>query len=48
MFYVNKITPSEVVDFAAEELKKYLRMMRPDAGDVKISFDKEAKDGDTS
>ena len=45
MFYVNKITPSEVVDFAAEELKKYLRMMRPDAGDVKISFDKEAKDG---
>ena len=45
MFYVYKISNAEPIDFAAEELKKYLRMMRPDAGDVKISFDKEAKDG---
>ena len=45
MFYINKITASEVVDFAAEELKKYLRMMRPDAGNVVISYDKNATDG---
>ncbi len=45
MFYINKITASEVVDFAAEELKKYLRMMRPEAGNVKISYNDKAKDG---
>ena len=45
MFYIYKISNSETIDFAAEELKKYLRMMRPEAGDVIISFDKNAKDG---
>ena len=45
MFYVNKISNSDVVDFAAEELKKYLRMMRPEAGDVKISYNESANDG---
>ncbi len=45
MFYVNKISDAEPIDFAAEELKKYLRMMRPEAGDVKIAFNKDAKEG---
>ena len=45
MFNVYKISNAEPIDFAAEELKKYLRMMRPEAGDVKISFNKEKTDG---
>ena len=38
MFYINKITSNSTVDFAAEELKKYLRMMMPEGGDVKIAY----------
>ena len=45
MFYINKITSDSTVDFAAEELKKYLRMMMPEGGDVKISYSPEARDG---
>ena len=45
MFYVYKISNAEPIDFAAEELKKYLRMMRPDAGNVKISYNEKATDG---
>ena len=42
MFYINKITQHPVVDFAADELKKYLRMMMPEGGDVNIGYgDKE-------
>ena len=45
MLTINKITSDSTVDFAAEELKKYLRMMMPEAGDIKISYDPEAKEG---
>ncbi len=45
MLNIYKTLSSSPVDYAAEELKKYLRMMMPEAGDVKISYDKEAKDG---
>ena len=45
MLTINKITSSNVIDYAAEELKKYLRMMMPEGGDVKISYDPEAKCG---
>ena len=45
MFYINKITSDSTVDFAAEELKKYLRMMMPEGGDVKIAYAPDAKDG---
>lgn len=45
MFYINKITSDTTVDYAAEELKKYLRMMMPDGGDVIISYNPTAKDG---
>ena len=41
--YVLRSNPT--VWFAAEELKKYLRMMMPDAGDFFISEDPSAKDG---
>ena len=33
------------VSFAAEELKKYLRMMMPEAGEIEIRFDPSATDG---
>ena len=45
MIYINKITSHETVDFAASELKKYLRMMQPCGGDLKISYSPDAKDG---
>ena len=45
MHYIYKITSDPVVDFAAEELKKYLRMMMPEAGDVRIVYDPAATDG---
>ena len=45
MLKINKITSNSTVDFAAEELKKYLRMMMPEGGDIKISYNPEAKDG---
>ena len=45
MFLINKALSSETVDFAAQELKKYLRMMMPECGDVKIVYNPMAKDG---
>ena len=45
MLTINKITSSPVVDFAAEELKKYLRMMMPDCGNLPISYAPNAKEG---
>ena len=45
MFYINKITSNRTVDYAAEEMGKYLRMMMPDAGAAEITYNPEAKDG---
>lgn len=45
MYSINKITSNHVVDFAAEELKKYLRMMMPKCGEISIEYDKNAKAG---
>ena len=45
MLTINKITSDTVIDFAAEELKKYLRMMMPRSGDIKIAYAPEAKCG---
>ncbi len=45
MLFIHKITSHETVDFAASELKKYLRMMMPKIPDVKIDGDREAKGG---
>ena len=45
MYKIYKTSMSSPVDYAAEELKKYLRMMMPEGGDIKIAYDPEAKDG---
>ena len=45
MLFINKITAHETVDFAASELKKYLRMMMPNGGDVKIAYCPNADKG---
>ncbi len=45
MFIINKICASNVIDFASEELKKYLRMMMPYGVDVEIRYAPDAKDG---
>ncbi len=42
---INKLSSSSPIDYAAEELKKYLRMMMPEGGDIKIAYAPEAKDG---
>ncbi len=45
MLKINKMRADHVLDFAAEELKKYLRMMMPECGDIQIAYKPEAKDG---
>ena len=45
MFVINKITSNHVVDFAAEELKKYLRMMMPSCGEIDIKYSPCATNG---
>ena len=42
---INKLRPDHVLDFAAEELKKYLRMMQPEGGEIEIAYDPAATDG---
>lgn len=45
MYTIYKITSHPVVDFAAEELKKYLRMMMPYSNEITIRFAPDAIDG---
>ena len=45
MLYIKKVRLDYAIDFAAEELKKYLRMMMPECGDIDIRYAPEAKDG---
>ena len=45
MYQINKITSASPVDYAAEELRKYLRMMMPECGNIDIKYDPDAKDG---
>ena len=42
--FINKLTFSHVVDFATEELKKYLYMIMPEESDVEISCSHVAKE----
>ena len=44
MYTIHKITLNPTVDFAADELKKYLRMMMPRCGEVTIDYDADAKE----
>ena len=45
MFQIKKLRADHVIDFAAEELKKYLRMMMPHCNEIPISYEPGAKDG---
>ena len=45
MYKIYKITSNHTVDFAAEELKKYLRMMMPRCGEITIEYAPEATEG---
>ena len=45
MLKINKLISVSAVDHAAEELKKYLRMMMPECGDIMITYAPEAEDG---
>ena len=45
MLEIKKLRADHVLDFAAEELKKYLRMMMPKAGEISISYQPGAADG---
>ena len=45
MFQIKKMRADHVIDFAAEELKEYLRMMMPRCGEISISYEPGAKDG---
>ena len=45
MYVINKIRADHVIDFAAEELKKYLRMMMPECNEVDIVYDPSADYG---
>ena len=45
MFIIKKISSYSAVDYAAEELRKYLRMMMPECGNIEINYDPDAKDG---
>jgi len=45
MYVINKLRADHVIDFAAEELKKYLRMMMPECGEIDICLDTDAVEG---
>ncbi|MBQ9974589.1 MAG: hypothetical protein IJP02_06485 [Oscillospiraceae bacterium] len=45
MYRIYKLASNTVVDFAAEELKKYLRMMMPRCGDITIEYKPDATNG---
>jgi len=42
---IYKIRSEHTIDFAAEELKKYMRMMMPEKGDIGIELKADAVDG---
>ena len=45
MYRIHKLTAQPTLDYAAEELKKYLRMMMPRCGEIPIDYAPDAKDG---
>ncbi|MBO5868701.1 MAG: DUF4838 domain-containing protein [Oscillospiraceae bacterium] len=45
MLQINKLRADHVIDFAAEELKKYLRMMMPEEKQVDIIYNPDATEG---
>ena len=45
MYRIFAVNTSSTAFFAAEELKKYLRMMMPRAGDIPVSYDTASQNG---
>ena len=45
MYKIYTVNAHDTIDFAAQELKKHIRMMMPRCGDVPISLCPEATDG---
>ncbi|MBQ2876700.1 MAG: DUF4838 domain-containing protein [Clostridia bacterium] len=45
MLSINKISDASAIHYAADELRKYLRMMMPEGGDIKVAYNPEAKCG---
>jgi len=45
MYTISKTSLHSAIDFAAEELKKYLRMMMPECGNIEIKYDTGATFG---
>ncbi len=45
MLAINKMRANHVIDHAAEELKKYLRMMMPECGEIDILSNPDATEG---
>ena len=45
MLKIYKISSGSAIDFAAEELKRYLRMMRPSENEIEVAYNPLAKDG---
>ena len=45
MYEIFKTDLHSAIDYAAEELKKYLRMMMTDCGNIEIKYDPNAKTG---
>ena len=45
MHMIYKLRTNRVIDFAAEELKKYLQMMMPTYTDIPVEYNPDAKDG---
>ena len=45
MYKIYKTLSHSAVDYAAEELRKYLRMMMPECGNIEIEYNPSAKDG---
>ncbi len=45
MLCISKISAASAIDFAAEELKRYLRMMMPEIGNISVRHDPSAREG---
>lgn len=45
MFKIYTLSTNETIFFAAHELRKYLRMMMPECGEIKIAYDPNATEG---
>lgn len=45
MLSIYKISSASAIDFAAEELKRYFRMMMPEAGQITVQYAPEKKEG---